>query len=49
MANELYNEFLDMDAGDYAETKENDLNFINSLIELYGVNNARDILKAYFE
>jgi len=48
-ATALYNEFSDMDRADYIETYESDILFINELIKLYGVNDARQILKNYFE
>lgn len=49
MALQLYKEFIDLDFHDYDETRENDLKFIQSLIDCYGVNDARKILKSYFE
>lgn len=45
----LYKEFCDMDYNDYNETRENDILFIQELIKSYGINDARKILKSYFE
>ena len=40
----LYEQFKDMDFSDYEDTKEEDINFIYQLIDLYGVRNAARIL-----
>ena len=48
-ATQLYYEFCDMDLNDYAETYKNDIAFIQTLIDCYGVTDARQILKNYFE
>lgn len=45
----LYKEFCDLDFMDYNETRENDILFIQELIKSYGINDARKILKSYFE
>jgi len=49
MAIELYKEFIDLDFNDYNETLSDDINFIQSLIDCYGIQDARQILKYYFE
>lgn len=48
-ATQLYYEFIDLDFIDYQDTKENDITFIQALIDCYGVTDARQILKNYFE
>ena len=49
MAQKLYFEFIDLDFLDYSESYENDLQFIQTIIDAYGVQDARQILKSYFE
>ena len=49
MAYKIYNMFADMDANDYAETKESDIDFIQALIDEIGVKATVDYLKQYFE
>lgn len=48
-ATQLYYEFIDLDFIDYQDTKDSDILFIQSLIDCYGVTDARQILKNYFE
>ena len=48
-ATQLYYEFIDLDYMDYQDTKDSDILFIKSLIDCYGVTDARQILKNYFE
>lgn len=48
-AQKFYNELIDLDFWDYTETYENDIMFIQSIINEYGVNDARKILQSYFE
>lgn len=48
-ATKLYYELIDLDFMDYADTLQNDLDFIKTFIDLYGYNDAKQILKAYFE
>lgn len=48
-ATQLYYEFIDLDFIDYQDTKETDIAFIQALIDCYGVTDARQILKNYFE
>ena len=45
----LYIEFCDLDYWDHAETASDDLKFIIELVNAYGIQDARQILKAYFE
>ena len=49
MAEKIYQELCDMDFMDYTEDRESDIDFINQVINLYGVTDGREILKAYFE
>ena len=44
---ELYKEFCDMDFCDYSDTLQSDLLFISELINSYGIQDARKILKSY--
>ncbi len=45
----LYIEFIDMDYWDHLETASDDLKFINELVKAYGIQDARKILRSYFE
>lgn len=45
----LYYEFIDLDFMDYNDTINQDIKLIQSIIDLYGVTDARIILKNYFE
>ena len=45
----LYAEFCDMDFWDHSETASQDLKFISELVKAYGIQDARQILTAYFE
>ena len=49
MAQELYNIYCDMDYNDHAETYDNDIYFINELLDLYGLETTKQILDNYFE
>ena len=49
MAEQLYYELCDMDINDYSENYQSDIAFINQVITLYGLENARQILNAYFD
>lgn len=44
MVSDLYEELLDMDFRDYAETEELDKSYIANLIRKHGYNRAREIL-----
>lgn len=44
----IYNEFKDMDYFDYAESYENDLQFIQSLIDEIGISDTRKYLRQLF-
>ena len=44
----LYNELCDLDFMDYNDSYDSDISFIKSVIECYGVKDARQILKEYF-
>ena len=46
MAQEIYNEFCDMD---YESEQEHDLQFISALIDVLGVEDTRRFLAHYFE
>lgn len=45
----IYNDFIDLDFSDYAETLEADLSFIASLVDAIGETDARKFLAYYFE
>ena len=45
----LYCEFIDLDFMDYSDTINQDIKLIQSIIDLYGLTDARQILKSYFE
>ena len=45
----IYNMFLDMDAADYIENRDNDLLFIKSLIDTIGKADTIKTLQNYFE
>ena len=49
MAHDLYYEFMDMDNMDYAETYEQDIAFIEALVEAIGYNATRNVLKEMTE
>lgn len=49
MATKLYNELKDMDFSDYEESTEEDLDFINELIEEKGYSTAKEILMEMVE
>lgn len=49
MAIDLYNELKDFDFLDYSDTLENDLDFIQTFIDLYGYQDAKRILLNYFD
>ena len=47
-AYKLYNEFCDLDFWDYIDTFESDIIFVQTIINEYGPDEARQILKSYF-
>ena len=49
IAYKIYCELMDLGYNDYSETLQSDLEFIQSFIDSYGVQETRKILKQYFE
>lgn len=45
----IYNQFCDMDAGDYVETMESDIKFVSCLLETIGEEDTIKFLTSYFE
>lgn len=49
MKEQLYYEMMDFDVMDYADTYEQDIQFIDALIEAVGVDTARAVLREMVE